>query len=770
MKEKLFPLLFLFIIFIFFNPLFLSGKVPIASDTIVGLYHPYRDVYAKEYPRGIPFKNALITDPIRQQYPWRILTINVLKQLDLPLWNPYAFSGTPLLGNLQNAAFYPLNVLFFFFPFEIAWTILVFLQPFLSGIFLYFYLRKINLQQLSSFLGGVVFAFCGFNVAWLEWNTIVHTALWLPLILLAKEYLLEKITWKWVIILIFAESSQFFAGHLQIWFYSFLISNVYLWIRIWSITKPEQISFKSTFFSFFRKYKPFMWIGFFILLLTSIVWIQTFQFIGLSSRDIDVQWQKEGWFLPWQHLIQFVIPDFFGNPSTLNYWGVWNYGEFIGYVSLLPLLFAIYSLLFRYDKKTFFFGTLFFVSLIFSLPSFLSTSIFLLHIPFLSTAQPTRLLFITDFSLAVLAALGCDNFLKKKTRIYLPLLAMSSLFILLWTFIFLGNTMFHIPLDYLATAKRNSILPTLIFISLCVFLLLYIKVTIKYKQAIVIILLVITLFDLYRFHTKFNTFSNAAYLYPTTETISFLKKNLGNYRIMSLDSRILPPNFPSVYKLQSIEGYDPLYLRRYAELIAASERGEPNINPPFGLNRIITPHNFNSKVIDLLSVKYILSLSDISSPKVKKVFQEGETRIYQNLLAQPKVFLVKKTSYAKNKSDAIKKMFNESFNIKDEAIVEDKRIVRGKPIERNWSGGEVKVLQYSENKISIETNIERSENHENEGFVVLTDTYYPGWRAFIINKETDFSYDTDILRTDYNFRGIIVPEGKSEILLIIGLF
>src|SRR5689334_7457327 len=98
--RKLLPFGFLVVfILLFFKQVFIGGYLPIPSDTIVGLYHPYRDLLAKEYPRGIPFKNFLITDPVRQLYPWRQLVINAEKKLQVPLWNPYNFSGTPLLAN-----------------------------------------------------------------------------------------------------------------------------------------------------------------------------------------------------------------------------------------------------------------------------------------------------------------------------------------------------------------------------------------------------------------------------------------------------------------------------------------------------------------------------------------------------------------------------------------------------------------------------------------------------------------------------------------------
>src|SRR5258706_16245710 len=115
-----YPLLFIFIVIFFFRPFLFQFRLPIPGDTIVGLYHPFRDFYAKEYPNGIPFKNALTTDPVRQQYPWRFLGISLEKMSKLPLWNPYTFAGMPLLANFQTAAFYPLNIFFFMLPFPLS--------------------------------------------------------------------------------------------------------------------------------------------------------------------------------------------------------------------------------------------------------------------------------------------------------------------------------------------------------------------------------------------------------------------------------------------------------------------------------------------------------------------------------------------------------------------------------------------------------------------------------------------------------------------------
>src|SRR3990167_7366210 len=216
--------------FIFFWQFFIKGLLPIPADTIIGLYHPFRDLYAKDYSRGVPFKNFLITDPIRQQYPWKELAINIEKNWELPLWNPYNFSGYPLLANFQSAVFYPLNLAMFILPFEYGWTFLIISQPLLAFIFMFLYLLNLKISKAGSFIGSIAFAFSGFFVSWFEWGNVVSTGLWLPLVLLAIDKVIPKIKNQkskikkvWSLIFVFSLISAFFAGHLQIFFYLFIV-------------------------------------------------------------------------------------------------------------------------------------------------------------------------------------------------------------------------------------------------------------------------------------------------------------------------------------------------------------------------------------------------------------------------------------------------------------------------------------------------------------------------------------------------------------------
>lgn len=734
--DKLYIIVFITLVGVFFYPFIFFGKIPIPADTILGMYHPWRDIVWDNYKAGVPFKNFLITDPVRQQYIWRFLAIDQLKKGKLPIWNPYSFSGTPLLANFQTAAFYPFNIIFLLIPFNQAWGGLIFLQPLLAGIFLYLYLRYMAVSKEGSLLASFAFSFSGFSVSWLEWNTILHTALWLPLILLAEEHIIRKVSIKWSTIMIFALVSQILAGHLQILFYSLVTSNLYFLIRLIHnygsyriiILKKTAILFLITVLS---------------LAVTFIQWYPTYQFISLSARTVDQQdFKREGFFLPTQNLIQFIAPDFFGNPAKGNYWGIWNYGEFIGYIGLIPLIFAFYACIFRRDKKTIFFSFILIISLLLSLSSPLAKFLFELKIPLLSSSQPTRLMFLIDLSLCILAAFGFDHYLieKKKKKIFFLLTIFGVLFLIGWVSTYFSITSFS-PV-YLLISRRNLILPSLLFITIFFIISIYNfqKLT---RFIFMILLLILTIFDLMIFAWRYTPFVSESWIFPETGLIRKIQENNSGYhRLLVTDRRIMAPNFAAYYKIQDVAGYDPLYLLEYNKFVSAWNKDKPDIQAT-SFNRIVTPDNYNSFIYDLLGVRYLMGFNSLNINKFKLLDKEGQTYLYENKDVFPRVFIAENTVVTKNSDETITKMWELQKKLRTVAVISEKLDLPNKKLRDEFAD----IISYKENYIKIETNTIA------DRLVVLTDIYYPLWRAYLDGKLQK------IYKVDYLFRGVVVPSG-----------
>jgi len=286
---------------IFFYKTILLGRIPFPGDLLVSEYKPWRTTsYIGYNPGSIPNK-AQYPDTLRQTYPWKTLVIDMLKKGELPLWNPYNFSGSPLLANFQSAVFYPLSIVYFFLPVLGAWTMLVFLEPFLALWFTYLYIKKLGGSNLGAWLGGISYAFSSFMTVWLEYNTIGHIIVWLPLILLAIEQLREKTSRQWIIIVVAALTSALFAGHPQLFTYLLIFCFVYAWFRLDN--------------------KKLLILFLFPIGLGAIQLIPGIELITNAARSphpYDLLIHKI-LIQPWQ-LLMLIIPNIFGNPATRNYW------------------------------------------------------------------------------------------------------------------------------------------------------------------------------------------------------------------------------------------------------------------------------------------------------------------------------------------------------------------------------------------------------------------------------------------------------------------
>ena len=68
--------------------------------------------------------------------------------------------------------------------------------------------------------------------------------------------------------------------------------------------------------------------------------------------------------------------------------------------------------------------------------------------------------------------------------------------------------------------------------------------------------------------------------------------------------------------------------------------------------------------------------------------------------------------------------------------------------------GDVQILTYLPNRIDLETTSLGS------AYLLLNETYYPGWKAFVDNNETK------VHRANYNFKAIEVPKGKHKVSFV----
>src|SRR3990172_5365671 len=145
------PIVFILLVtcLIFFK-IFSKGLYPIPGDLLVSFYFPYYSGGWEGYNPWTTHKEMLGADAIRQIYLWKEFAITQFKNGQFPLWNPYRFSGQPLLANFESSVYYPLNIFYFLTNVKNAWIILVISQPLLAGMFMYLAARSFKLSHVSS--------------------------------------------------------------------------------------------------------------------------------------------------------------------------------------------------------------------------------------------------------------------------------------------------------------------------------------------------------------------------------------------------------------------------------------------------------------------------------------------------------------------------------------------------------------------------------------------------------------------------------------------
>lgn len=742
------------VVLLFFFPIF-KGDIPFPGDLLANA-NPYKTQSFLGYsPGGYPNK-AQGPDVINEIYPWRFFSIMSLKQGAIPFWNPHNFSGNPQMADFQTAIFYPLNFLYFIFPFNISWTLIIMFEPLLAGFFMYLFLKKgVGLKDFPSFIGAVSFGFSSYMSVWIEYGNIGSTILWLPLALLFTKYYFKKNSLSNFLGIIAILTLSLLAGYIQGVFYIYLLCFLYYSYLVFK-TNGAFVNHKKNLLFLVSLVLPF--------LLTSFQILPTLQLFSQSTRGAYSLSQIQKNLAPLFTWTTVIFPDFFGNPATRNYWIDGTYIERVMYPGSVILFFAFYSIFNKIEfvEKKFFVG-LGILSLIIATNLPFIKFLYLIPIPVVSTTIPTREFTILIFSLIVLGAMGIEHFLNskefKKLTIYFYLAFIFSF----WIVVFLLAKFYPNLSQDLKITQHNLIIPTAITIFTIVAVFLK-NINKKIALGLIVILVV---FDLFYFFNKITPFAPRESTYPTTPVMEYLQKNAGLYRFWGYGAGYIQANFQSVDNTYSPEGNDPLHVSLYGQLLSSSNTGKlpdmlprPDANIAAGYGPDNLKNNFYRKrILDLLGVKYILNQQqsvdawnqdDLTTfPKesyllVKKIYP---WQVYENKNVVPRVFITGNFVIAKNNSESLSLIYNPNIDLKKTIILENSPDIA---IDSK-SVGQVEAISYKSNDVIFRTNA------SGNSLLFLSDNFYPEWSVKI-----DGVLST-ILVADYTFRAVAIPKGSHTV-------
>jgi hypothetical protein len=483
---------------------------------------------------------------------------------------------------------------------------------------------------------------------------------------------------------------------------------------------------------------------------------------------------------PW-HLLTFIVPDLWGNPGVYNYFGGGGFYHekiiFIGIPAFLLSVYAIFNSSIKLSSSFFKYTSIITLALGFFPFGWL---LYYISLPVISTMVPSRIFFLSTFSLAVLASFGMEHVLHNKMNFSFMRKILIPIGIILgftWVFVLIVKFVKEIqlvvdPKSYISVVSfRNLFIPTLIFL----FLLVLFTVITKWKNKVNIYfysIFIINIISSLYFAHKFLYFSERKFVFPEAPVISNAKAIAGIDRVWGYGNGYIEKNMLSYFNIYSPEGYDALYSQKYGELMHIQEtkgkytnqisRTDAGIRQSYE-NEQITKDSFRMRLLSLLGVRYIIeskkgadkelltSEQRFPSNLFQQAWQDDNFRIWEYKNASPRVFIASDFKVENDSETIISDLFDSRFDLQKTLILEIKPDIQpcDKEIKNN-----VDVENYSPEKITIKT------SSNCDGLLFISDTYYPGWISKVDSKQVP------ILRADYAFRAVSIEKGQHIVEFI----
>jgi uncharacterized membrane protein YfhO len=179
-------------------------------------------------------------------------------------------------------------------------------------------------------------------------------------------------------------------------------------------------------------------------------------------------------------------------------------------------------------------------------------------------------------------------------------------------------------------------------------------------------------------------------------------------------------------------GYGSLYNKRHEEVMDIIIRSK-------------MPDETN--LLNLLNVKYVISPKDFKINGYRVARKADKANIYENENYLARAFLADKAVIIKDEKEILEKLKSKDFEPEKEVILEEDFSYTSDE-RRTTNDKKAVVSKYAASEIIIEAETSAPR------FLVLSDTYYPGWKAYV-NGKIDKIY-----RADYILRAVYLTPGR----------
>jgi hypothetical protein len=738
-------------------------------------------------------KNFYYRDILNFHYPLHKILVDSFAAGKLPLWNPFIYLGQPLLANPNYLALYPSNLLHLFVPFNYAFKLHFLLHPILGGLGTYFLLRRLDLKPFPALVGAVSYQFSGAVLAFLNLYNLVPATALIPWAGWAFQGALQGHRIRRVLLL------GFLMGLLILVFEPILLQSCALLIlalsafyladkkdwRQW-IKVPALVILSAVLFA----------VG-----LSAVQWVPTFELLPLSARGPGLQESMAlGWSMHPMDLLNTIVPNFYGFFYTLGSATSWGetYHElrepylvsfFTGSVTLLLAALALLSFRKKLRSVLFIFSAL---TLILALGKYgLLYGLLFHHLPLFNLGRyPSKYFLITTLFISMLAALGLETAIENvasqerrgRRRILAAGLTAGCVILgfgLVWTWNARGlqalirdatPSSVAAAKDFrlIASGLAHSLASTGAFLILGALIFLQWPKLKHYGKLIEFAVLVMVVIELAAPNLGLVPYISDADLEYVPDQTRLLVPASPNQLFRTVTPNYLAP-LPEHITLKAPNrsvAWQVLYNKRSGLSFDGIKHGvqyalfDPvdhlnslgsdtlmqrsrNLSQP---DKLLLLANLNTSVVPTVGILQEPGVTPVAALDTKS---DLDFRLYRINSVLPRAYFASKVIPAASRQEALDRLLESRALLSDSVILESPQEV----LEGTASTGSavVSINRYESERVDCEVET------DSPGYVVLLDSWYPGWKARVDGREVE------VLRANYAFRAVAVSPGAHRL-------
>lgn len=716
-------------------PLCFTGRALLTGRVYAPLDLAYESAPLQDYAADYGITrthHGWLSDLSMQMIPWRHAVRGAIASGEWPLWNRFMLCGSILAGNMQSAPYDPLQLVSLLLPEEQALTFGPAMTFFLAGLFTFLFLRLLACREPASLIGSAAYMFNGLLAFFVGWPLGRAWAL-LPLVLIGVRLLVRESSVRGAVALTAGFVLVIFAGHPETVLHVVTIGAIYGiyevivgWTGLRTALRPIGLAVVC---------------GVLALLLTAVSLLpfaavagETYEHLIRSTIFAPGELPVEPGAVMRRAMASLYA--FVGGQPQRNVHVVGGFDPTTIRVGSIALSLAICGLFFSRRRERWLFVGIAIAGVWIGLNAWPFAH--LLHrVPLFDIALNERLAFAAAFAIAVLAAFAVDAWPRdlKKGLAFAAVVAVVAL-LLAWGVISIRaeQRAAGISREFLIEMTLAALAPLAVLV-----LLLALRVRPQIALPLVLALLlgqrIVEDGAIYPAH-------HASAFYPQVPVLQHMQNDSsGPFRVIGLGGALMP-DAAALYDLEDARGYEAMtFLRLYESYRFWSEHQG-------WYNRI---DDKSRPFLSALNVKYAIgSIEEQPDEQWKLVMEDRQTRLFENSRVLPRAFVPSRVLYARDPDAILQGMLSIS-DFGEAAVITA-------PEEENHDSPNGPGWLITRRSGSLRYDIEAK--MDGAGWIVLSETAWPGWRAWVNGKPVRTRF------ANHAFLGVFVPQGEHTVRLV----